>query len=194
MYSLQSDLVSTMRLRRNIYAYAYCCLLPLSTALRPTAQFTFNSPTVTTIRSRASGCGVTSDRLDCLPRPARSRCLVRMSPNRGQSPLLRWNSPLAQDLKVTAIHMSLWGTGLRRGVSGTANKARSRRGMALRMGKGLDRKKAKKSQVSIVSDFVCAKHFAETGTKARFGTLDDVYFVELYHYKQPSINSPSREA
>lgn len=185
---------STMRLRRNIYAYAYCCLLPLSTALRPTAQFTFNSPTVTTIRSRASGCGLTNDRLDCLPRPSRSRCLVRMSLNRGQSSLLRWISPWAQDLKVTAIHTSLWGTGLKRGISGTANKARGRRGMALGMGKGLDRKRAKKSQVSIVSDFVCAKRFAETGTKAGFGPLDNVYFVELYDYKHPSMNSPSPEA
>lgn len=178
MYSLQADLASTTRPWRNIYTYAYCCLLPLSTALRPTARFAFNSPTVTTIRSRASGCGVTSGRLGCLPRPSRSRCLVRISSNRGQSPLMRWISPWAQDLKITPLNVSLWGSGRKRGVSGTANKARGRRGMALRMGKGLDRKKAKKSQVPIVFYFVCAKHFADTVTKVGSSTLHSLYFTK----------------
>ncbi|CAN0364716.1 unnamed protein product [Ascophyllum nodosum] len=150
--SLRTDLGYTTRPWRTLYAYACCYLLPMSTSMRPTVRVEFNSPVMTTNRSRTSRCSA-SRRGGCLgslPRISTSMRLPRSPTNGGgcfrlgQTRTLSWLNPRAGNFEDTA-KLSLLGCGVRRGFAAAA-RTRGRRGVALGMGKGLERKKAKKSQ------------------------------------------------
>ena len=147
MCSLRGALTSTSRPWRPVYAYACYCLLPLSLALRQAVRTAFSGPLATATRSRAARWS-TSGRLGW--HHGSSSSALRLAPTSSSfdsSPRrLRGRSgcaPLADSFLGGASPLLVDCTrdfSSRRG-------ARTRGGRALAMGKGLDRKKAKKSQV-----------------------------------------------
>lgn len=153
MCSLRSALSSTSRPWRPVYAYACYCLLPLSLALRPAVRTVFNGPPATATRSRAARCS-TSGRLGW--HHGSSSSALRLAPASSASDSsprrLRSRSgcaPLAGGFLGSASPLSVDGARDFSSKSRARTRGGGRGGGALAMGKGLDRKKAKKSQVLV---------------------------------------------
>lgn len=160
MCSLRAAFTSTTRPWRPLYAYACCCLLPLSLALRPASRMVFSSnPAATTAaaRSRASR-GAGSGRLGGLHRSSTrstTTAAVRLASSYlAEAGKRRQRRPLLPSFAVGgfmgAVASQTESGGGGKGFTTGAGAGRGRRGGAagaLSMGKGLDRKKAKKSQV-----------------------------------------------
>lgn len=155
MCSLRGPLTSTSRPWRPVYAYACYCLLPLSLALRPAFRNTFNGPPpASATRSRASDARwSTSGRLGW-HHGSPSASALRVAPTSSSSDpsarRLRTRSDCTRLASGFLGGASLLSVDCARSFS-SKRGARRGAGRALAMGKGLDRKKAKKSQVNYVN-------------------------------------------
>lgn len=152
MCSLRGALMPTSRPWRPVYAYACYCLLPLSLALRPAVRTAFSGPPTTATQSRAARC-FTSGRLGWHHGSSSSSAL-RLAPTSSSSDSsqrrLRSRSVCAPQANSFLGGASALLVDRARDFSSQGRARRKgggRGGGALAMGKGLDRKKAKKSQV-----------------------------------------------
>lgn len=144
--------MSTSRPWRPMYAYACYCLLPLSLALRPVVRTAFSGPPTTATRSRSARC-FTSGRLgwhhgsssSSALRLAATGSTSDSSPRRLRSRLEC--APLSSGFLGDASALFVDCARDFSSQRGARRRGAGKGGGALAMGKGLDRKKAKKSQV-----------------------------------------------